>query len=62
MDLQKQFEKERGQKEPTAEHKFTCKTFLPDGKTTSATRCQFCGKEKWEHFMEKSNHTETPKM
>lgn len=26
-----------------------CRTFFPDGKTTSATKCQFCGKEKWEH-------------
>lgn len=26
-----------------------CQTFLPDGKTTSASKCQFCGKEKWEH-------------
>ena len=24
-----------------------CRTFFPDGKTTSATKCQFCGKEKW---------------
>lgn len=26
-----------------------CRTFLPDGRTTIATKCQFCGKEKWEH-------------
>ena len=26
-----------------------CRTFFSDGKTTSATRCQFCGKEKWAH-------------
>lgn len=26
-----------------------CRTFFPDEKTTSATKCQFCGKEKWEH-------------
>jgi len=26
-----------------------CQTFFPDGKTTSATKCQFCEKEKWEH-------------
>lgn len=26
-----------------------CRIFFPDGKTTSATKCQFCGKEKWEH-------------
>lgn len=26
-----------------------CRTFLPDGNTTSATTCQFCGKEKWRH-------------
>lgn len=26
-----------------------CRTFFPDGRTTSATKCQFCGKEKWEH-------------
>lgn len=25
------------------------RTFFPDGRTTSATKCQFCGKEKWEH-------------
>ena len=26
-----------------------CRTFLSDGTTTSATKCRFCGKEKWEH-------------
>ena len=26
-----------------------CKTFLSDGTTTSNTKCQFCGNEKWEH-------------
>ena len=26
-----------------------CRTFLPDGTTTSTTKCRFCGKEKWEH-------------
>jgi hypothetical protein len=26
-----------------------CRTFFPDGRTTSATKCKFCGKEKWEH-------------
>ena len=26
-----------------------CRTFMADGKTTSATKCIFCGKEQWEH-------------
>lgn len=26
-----------------------CKTFVPDYRTTSATKCRICGKEKWEH-------------
>lgn len=26
-----------------------CQTFLSDGTTSSATKCRFCGKEKWEH-------------
>ena len=26
-----------------------CQTFFPDENATSATKCQFCGKEKWEH-------------
>jgi hypothetical protein len=26
-----------------------CPQFFPDGKSTSATKCQFCGREKWEH-------------
>jgi len=26
-----------------------CRTFLSDGTTSSATKCRFCGKEKWEH-------------
>ena len=26
-----------------------CRTFMADGTTTSATKCKFCGKEKWEH-------------
>ena len=26
-----------------------CRNFLSDGTTTSATKCRFCGKEKWEH-------------
>lgn len=26
-----------------------CRTFVADGATTSATKCKFCGKEKWEH-------------
>lgn len=26
-----------------------CRTFLSDGTKTSATKCRFCGKEKWEH-------------
>lgn len=26
-----------------------CRTFLAEGTTTSATKCQFCGKEEWEH-------------
>lgn len=33
---------EKGNKKP-------CSTFLSDGTTTSATKCRFCGKEKWEH-------------
>ena len=24
-----------------------CRTFMADGKTTSATNCIFCGKEQW---------------
>lgn len=41
-------------KEPEAVHgneagKGVCRTFYPDGKTTSATTCMFCGKEKWQH-------------
>jgi len=27
-----------------------CTTFMPDGLTTSATKCKFCGREKWDHF------------
>lgn len=26
-----------------------CENFYNDGNTTSATKCKFCGKEKWEH-------------
>lgn len=26
-----------------------CRIFLSDGTTSSATKCRFCGKEKWEH-------------
>ena len=26
-----------------------CVTFYPDTTTTSATKCKFCGKEKYEH-------------
>lgn len=26
-----------------------CRTFLSDGTTSSATKCRFCGKEKWQH-------------
>jgi hypothetical protein len=26
-----------------------CRTFCMNGKTTSATKCMFCGREKWEH-------------
>ena len=26
-----------------------CKTFVPDMRTTSATICAVCGREKWEH-------------
>lgn len=26
-----------------------CRTFLSDGTTSNATKCRFCGKEKWEH-------------
>ena len=26
-----------------------CRIFMADGKTTSATKCIFCGKEQWEH-------------
>ena len=27
----------------------TCRTFMAEGSTTSATKCFFCGKEKFEH-------------
>jgi hypothetical protein len=27
----------------------SCRNFLSDGTTTSASKCIFCGKEKWEH-------------
>lgn len=26
-----------------------CSTFISDSNTTSATKCKFCGKEKFEH-------------
>ena len=26
-----------------------CQIFLSDGTTSIATKCRFCGKEKWEH-------------
>jgi len=26
-----------------------CRNFLSDGKLTSATKCKFCGKEKYAH-------------
>jgi len=27
-----------------------CETFLPDYMSSSQTKCQFCGREKHEHF------------